>query len=229
VNPVGQRNFPKSGWRNRAARFLLFLRQRPAPTRFLEYETKTRLRLPFEEEWYVYWGGHSMGQNRHAIALDQRFAYDFLILNAGRSFAGTGDTNDDYYCFGLPILAPGEGLVVGAASDLPDNTPGIMNPRQPLGNHVILDHENGEFSFLAHLKQGSLRVKVQDRVDAGTLIGACGNSGNSSEPHLHFHLQTTAILFRGEGLPAFFHDYHVRDKFVARGEPIAGNTVRHAA
>lgn len=117
---------------------------------------------------------------------------------------------------------------MGTASDLPDNTPGVMSPQQPLGNHVILDHENGEFSFLAHLKQGSVQVKLGDRIEAGTLLGTCGNSGNSSEPHLHFHLQTTAILFRGDGLPAFFCDYYVRGKVFERGEPIAGDIIRHA-
>jgi len=229
MNPARLRSLPKTGWRNRVARLLYSLRRRPAPTKLLDYETRTRLLLPFEGEWYVYWGRRSVSQNHHAIARDQRFGYDFLILRKARSFTGTGDKNDDYYCFGLPVVAPAAGIVVGVAGDLPDNTPGIMSPQQPLGNHVILDHGNGEFSFLAHLKQGSVRVSLGERVDRGTLLGACGNSGNSSEPHLHLHLQTSAILFRGEGLPAFFCDYSVGAKHVARGEPIAGQTIRPAA
>jgi hypothetical protein len=228
MNAAAVRRFPKTGWRNRASRILLSLRRRAAPTRFLHYETKTILRLPFDEEWYVYWGGRSVAQNYHCITRDQRFAYDFLILKDGRSFRGTGESNNDYHCFGRPIYAPGGSFVVEAVGELPDNLPGAMNPRQPLGNHAILDHGNGEFSFIAHLQQGSVRVQPGSSVEAGTLIGACGNSGNSSEPHLHFHLQTTAVVFRGEGLPAFFCNYIVNGKRVTRGEPIAGQSIRHA-
>lgn len=227
MSPAAIRKFPKTGWRNRAARFLLSLRQRPAPTRFLDYQTKTMLRLPFEGEWYVYWGGRSVAQNRHCVAPDQRFAYDFLILKNGRSFRGTGESSDDYYCFGQPIYAPGRGLVADAVDELPDNSPGTMNAQQPLGNHVILDHGNGEFSFIAHLQHKSVRVQPGAQVETGTLLGACGNSGHSSEPHLHFHLQTTPVLFRGEGLPAFFCNYTVNGKSVTRGEPNAGQAIRH--
>lgn len=225
MNPRTVTGFPKTGWRNRAARLLSALRQKPAPSRFLNYDTKTRLRLPFEGEWYVYWGGRSVARN---ITRDQHFAYDFLMLRNGNSFAGSGQTNEDYYCFGQPVVAPGSGLVVGAARDFADNPPGIMSPQHPLGNHAILDHGNGEFSFLAHLKQASVRVELGNRIEAGTVVGLCGNSGNSSEPHLHFHLQTNAILFHGEGLPAFFCDYIVNGKSVVRGEPIAGQTIRQA-
>jgi hypothetical protein len=227
IDPKRLRSLPKTGWKNRAARFLYSLSRKPAASEFLGYQTKTRLRLPFEDEWYVYWGGRSVAQNRHAVARDQRFAYDFLILKEGRSFVETGDTNEDYYCFGLPVVAPGAGVVVGVAGDLKENLPGIMSPQQPLGNHVILDHENGEFSFLAHLKKDSVRVTLGQQVAAGTLLGACGNSGNSSEPHLHFHLQTTSILFHGEGLPAFFRGYSAGGKIIARGEPMARQRIRH--
>jgi hypothetical protein len=210
------------------ARFLYSLSRKPAASEFLEYQTKTRLRLPWDGEWYVYWGGRSVVENRHAVAPDQRFAYDFLILKDGKSFAGTGEENENYFCFGLPIVAPGAGVVVGVARDLAENSPGIMSPQQPLGNHVILDHENGEFSFLAHLKKDSVRVSLGERIEPGTLLGACGNSGNSSEPHLHFHLQTTAILFHGQGLPASFCDYIANGKTIARGEPVARQRIRHA-
>jgi hypothetical protein len=229
MNSDAVTGFPKTGWRNRAARLLLSLRQRPAPSPFLHYQTKTQLRLPFEGAWYVYWGGRSVGRNRHTITRDQRFAYDFLILNHGHSHAAAGRQNEDYFCFGQPVVAPGPGTVVGVAHNLPDNTPGRMSPEQPLGNHVILDHGNGEFSFLAHLRQSSVRVNLGDRVATGVLLGMCGNSGNSSEPHLHFHLQTSAILFHGDGLPAFFCHYIVNKTHVARGEPIAGQTIRHDA
>jgi murein DD-endopeptidase MepM/ murein hydrolase activator NlpD len=102
--------------------------------------------------------------------------------------------------------------------------PGAGNPA---GNHVVLDHGNGEFSLLAHLQKGSLRVKAGDTVKAGQPLGLCGNSGNTSEPHLHIHLQT-GPEFPGatEGLPMAFTDFLADGKPVARGELVKGMRVR---
>jgi murein DD-endopeptidase MepM/ murein hydrolase activator NlpD len=196
-----------------------------APSKYLEYQTKTDLRLPFRGNWYVFWGGRALSQNYHARVRDQRFAYDFLIMKNGSSHAGKGEKNADYYCFGQPILAPGSGTVVSVENGVEDNVPGVMNARQPLGNHVIIDHGNGEFSFLAHLRRGSVKVKEGDQVEAGDLLGECGNSGYSSEPHLHYHLQDTGEPFKGDGLPAQFRDYIANGQPVARGEPVQGQQV----
>jgi murein DD-endopeptidase MepM/ murein hydrolase activator NlpD len=223
------RNFPKTGWRNLLARHLAALTKQPAPTNFLDYETKTALHLPFIGEWYVYWGGRSLAQNKHAVARDQRLAYDFLILargHAGQSYRGSGESNIDYYCFGQPIYAPADGIVVKTENELPDNRPGEMNPKAALGNCVILDHGSGEFSFFAHFQQGTVVVRTGDRVRSGQFLAQCGNSGNSSEPHLHYHLQNTSIPFRGDGLPAFFVEYFADGKPVSWGEPVARQTVR---
>jgi hypothetical protein len=199
-----------------------------AQSAYLEYRTKTDLRLPFDEEWTVYWGGRAVAQNYHAATVDQRFAYDILILKDGSSFAGDPRRNESYHCFGRRVLAPGAGVVVATANDVEDNVPGKMNPRQAMGNHVILDHENGEFSFLAHFKHGSVAVAKGDRVQAGGFLGLAGNSGNSSEAHLHYHLQTTPEFLKGEGLPAQFQGYLADGKAVERGEPVKGQRVRPA-
>jgi peptidase M23-like protein len=223
------RNFPKTGWRNDLARHLAALTKRPAPSEFIGYQTQTGLRLPFAGEWYVYWGGRSLAQNRHAVARDQRFAYDFLILAPrcrGQSYRGTGESNTDYYCFGQSIYAPADGLVVKTENEVPDNTPGEMNPKAALGNYVTLDHGSEEFSFFAHFRQGTVAVRGGDRVRSGQLLAQCGNSGNSSEPHLHYHLQNTPVPFQGDGLPAFFVEYVADGKPMARGEPAARQTVR---
>lgn len=223
------RRFPKTGWRNLLVRHLVGLTKRPGPTEFQNYQTQTALHLPFAGEWYVYWGGRSVGQNKHVVARDQRFAYDFLILargHAGQSYRGSGESNADYYCFGLPVYAPADGSVVKAENELPDNTPGEMNPKAVLGNCVILDHGCGEFSFFAHFRCGTVVVRSGERVRCGQLLAHCGNSGNSSEPHLHYHLQNTPVLFKGDGLPAFFVEYVADGKPVARGEPVARQTVR---
>lgn len=200
--------------------------QEPAPSKYLEYQTKTPLRLPFEGEWFVFWGGRTEAENYHVVAPDQRFAYDLLILKDGKSHTGDGTALEQYHCFGQPILAPGAGKVAVAVDGLPDQKPGEMDPSKSPGNHVVIDHGNGEFSFLAHLKKGSVAVKKGDAVKPGDRIGLCGNSGNTSEPHLHYHLQTTERFGDGEGLPAQFLDYLADGKKVERGEPKRGQTVR---
>jgi len=197
-----------------------------APTRSLGYATRTALRLPFTGDWFVVWGGRSTFQNYHAATVDQRFAYDFLVVRDGRTFAGNAALNESYFCFGQPILAPAAGVVRAAADGIADNRPGVMNAREPLGNHVVLDHGNGEFSFLAHLQRGSVAVQPGREVRAGDVVGRCGNSGNSTEAHLHYHLQNTAVFGAGEGLPAPFSSYFANPQAVERGEPTRGQHIR---
>lgn len=199
--------------------------EEPAPSRFLDYRTRATLRLPFAGEWFVFWGGRSVVENYHAVAADQRFAYDFVVARGGRTHAGDAARNESYFCFGEPILAPADGTVVAAVDGIPDNPPGTMNADQPPGNHVVLDHGGGEFSFLAHLQERSVSVRARQTVRAGEPLGRCGNSGNSSEPHLHYHLQTTPVFGEGAGLPAQFGDYRADGEPVARGEPSRGETI----
>lgn len=197
-----------------------------APSQFLEYQTKTPLRLPFDGEWYVFWGGRTVEQNYHAAYRDQRFAYDIVIRRDGSSHTGDGTQLEQYHCWGQPILAPGAGTVVTALDSLADQQPGQMDPRNALGNHVVLDHGNGEFSLLAHLRRGSVAVRAGERVAQGQKLGECGNSGNTSEPHLHYHLQNGPTFGQGEGLPAQFNAYTADGQPVARGEPMQGQTIR---
>lgn len=197
-----------------------------APSSHLSYQTRALLKLPFDGEWLVFWGGRDVTSNYHARAVDQRFAYDFLRVDAGRSYSGEGHINEDYYCFGEPILAPAAGTVLAVENGVADNTPGEMNPLTPLGNYVILDHGEAEYSFFAHFKQGSVTVGKGDQVRSGERLGLCGNSGNSSEPHLHYHLQNTPELFAGEGLPAQFNDYLANESPVERGEPVKGQRIQ---
>jgi peptidase M23-like protein len=197
----------------------------PAPSAFLDYQTKTKLRLPFQGSWYVFWGGRTLETNYHVIAPDQRFAYDFIQMKNGVSHRGDGKTNEQYYCFGLPILAPGPGTVAAVADSLPDMNPGSRDPVHPFGNHVVIDHGDGEFSVLAHLRHGSVRVAPGQILAAGDTLGACGNSGNTSEPHLHYHLQNGQALGAAQGLPAYFIAYSADTTPVSRGEPRKGQIV----
>lgn len=199
-----------------------------ADSRFLDYQTKTPLRLPFEGEWFVVWGGRTLEQNYHAADRAQRFATDLLIYRDGLTHKGDPQVLDSYLCWDQPILAPAAGTVAFAVNDLPDNPIGSTDPEHPAGNHVVLDFGNGEFAFLGHMREGSVRVQPGTKVAAGEELGRCGNSGNTSEPHLHFHLQTTADLSDGEGLPAFFDGYVADGKPVERGEPQGGQYIRPA-
>ena len=87
-----------------------------------------------------------------------------------------------------------------------------MNPLSALGNAVFIRHGKQEVSVLAHLKQGSIKVKAGDAVKKGQVLGQCGNSGNSSEPHLHYHLQDTAVIQDATGIKCFFERVVVEKK-----------------
>lgn len=197
-----------------------------APSDHMDYLTQADLHLPFNGEWVTLWGGRTIDDNYHAEAADQRFAYDFVVFEDGYFFEGDGLRNEDHHCFGRPILSPADGTVVAAEREVVDNPPGAAdNAEQPLGNHVIIDHGDGEFSFLCHFRQGTTAVRAGDRVTRGEFLGACGNSGASDIPHLHHHLQNTATPFDGEGLPAQFRDYRASGVRVERGEPTRGQFV----
>jgi len=113
-----------------------------------------------------------------------------------------------------------------------DNTPGSMNPYSALGNAVVIRHGECEFSVLAHMKLDSIRAKVGQQVSTGQVIGLCGNSGNSSEPHLHYHLQNTPIIQDGTGIKCFFEGVSLlKDGAWERQEeysPLRGDIIRPA-
>ena len=141
----------------------------------------------------------------------------------GATHSGAGKRNEDYYCFDREIVAPGAGVVRHVENAVEDNVPGKMNPQQAYGNHVVLDHGNGEISVLCHFRKGTVVVKEGQKVPSGTVLGRCGSSGNSSEPHLHYHLQEAGDT--GRGLPARFLGYLAEGKPVEVGEPAKGQTI----
>jgi murein DD-endopeptidase MepM/ murein hydrolase activator NlpD len=122
----------------------------------------------------------------------------------GKTQRGDGTRNEDYYAFGREVLAPADGTVVEVIEGVRDNTPGSMNPYSAVGNCVVIQHREDEVSVLAPFKQGSIVVKVGDKVKRGQLLGQCGNSGNSSEPHVHYHLQNSPVLQDGLGIKCVF-------------------------
>jgi hypothetical protein len=192
------------------------------------YRLKARLTLPVTGEWWVFWGGPTERQNYHVVAPDQRHAYDLLVWRSGATHRGMGAMNADYWAWGRPVVAPAAGVVVAAVDGVRDNRPQVEveNRAAPAGNHVILDLGGDEYALLAHLRRGSVRVRVGQRVGRGAPLGVCGNSGNSSEPHLHFHVQDRAALFgAARGLPVAFRSYVADGRRIARGTPVQGQFV----
>ncbi len=192
------------------------------------YRQHARLSLPFRGTWWVFWGGHTERQNYHVIAPDQRHALDLVAWQAGATHRGAGTKNTDYWAWGRAVLAPAAGRVVEVVDGIRDNQPRVQvqNPANPAGNHVLLDLGNNEYVLLAHLRKGSVRVRRGEMVRPGDLLGACGNSGNSSEPHLHFHVQDRPELFGpARGLPVTFDRYRADGAPVMRGAPSQGEFV----
>lgn len=198
------------------------------PSTFLDYVPKTRFTLPFKGEWFCVWGGRTIADNYHAASKSQRFAHDLFMRRDGSSHKGDGKALTDYYCYGQPLLAPADGIVVTATDSLPDQAIGSRDPLHAAGNHVVIDHGNNEYSLLAHMQPHSLRVKPGQKVKRGEVLGLAGNSGNTSEPHLHVHLMNKPSMSDGEGLPMPFTGYTADGAAVSSGELKRGQTVAPA-
>jgi hypothetical protein len=196
-----------------------------APTTTGAYRSLAPLRVPIEGSWYVLWGGRTFDDNKHASVSDMRYALDLLIYQRGNTFAGTGTRNEDYFAWKQPVVAPGSGIVVVAEDGVPDNQPNKPVPGNLYGNYVVIDHGTGEFSLIAHLNQGSVKVKVGEVLSAGQLIGRTGNSGMSTEPHVHYHLMDHADWHKAQGLPAQFSNFVRNGQQVERGEPRRGDSI----
>ncbi|WP_134668839.1 M23 family metallopeptidase [Halorussus marinus] len=179
------------------------------------HDSPVDYRLPFEGEWTVVNGSPDRRYSHSWGILTQRYAHDLVITDeSGRTHAGDRSGPEAHYCFGEPIVAPADGEVVAASDGHRDyhRTDGWLDPRQRdiRGNYVTIRHADGEYSVLAHLKRGSVAVSAGDRVERGDRIGRCGNSGNTTEPHLHFHVQDRPNFFVGMGLPVRFADVATR-------------------
>lgn len=197
------------------------------PSPYSEHQTRAALRLPFDGEWTVVWGGRTVSDNYHAVVPQQRFALDVLVVRDGRSHINDGQQLSDYHCWGMPIVSPGDGTVVAVHDGEPDQPIGQQDPSKPAGNHVLIDHGTGEYSLLAHLQNGSVAPEVGQAVRGGQPLGLCGNSGNTTEPHLHYHLQDSPDPTAGEGMPAQFVSYLADGEQVDRGELSRGERVEH--
>lgn len=172
------------------------------------FTSKAPYTLPFSGAWTVVNGGVTPASSHSWSVPSQRYAYDFLMLDDdGKSCNGEKTRAEDYFCYGQPILAPTDGEVVEIGAGRPDSPitgKAECKAHDIRGNYLLIRHADHEYSLLAHLKPGSLLVKAGDRVARGQTVAACGNSGNTSEPHLHFQLQDGQNSFLSAGLPVAF-------------------------
>ena len=162
----------------------------------------------------VYDPGLKNGHRRVIFAIDgnaripARFAIDWIKLGSNGRF-----THDDpskvsnSYSYGEDVLAVADGIVVGMENKLPEPTPNI-SIKNEAGNYIALDLGQGRFAFYEHLKPGSIRVKLNERVRAGQILGSVGASGSVfSGAHLHFHVADANAPLAAEGLPFVFRSY----------------------
>ena len=138
--------------------------------------------------FYVGQGGNSPLINYHNTHATQRYAMDILELNdAGTRAASLYPADlERYVIFGRAVRSPCDGTIVAAVDGLADNIPPRRTATHPTGNHVVVAC-HGVRVFLAHLQRGSVSVQPGASVAAGDVVGRVGNSGNTSEPHLHVH------------------------------------------
>ncbi|MTI68109.1 MAG: M23 family metallopeptidase [Firmicutes bacterium] len=167
-----------------------------------------KISLPINKPTVVGWGGNSIETNYpHAVVPMERWAYDLLI-----SPYSINDKNlQSYGIYGEEIICPANGYIVGTYDEEDDNVLGTENNRSMVGNYIYLKLEDtGTYLIFAHLKKGSILVKEGEYIKEGEPMAKVGNSGLSSEPHLHIHHQRqnpkTTSIFLTEGLPLYFRN-----------------------
>ena len=158
-------------------------------------------RSPFEDDWYVFQGGNSALVNHHFFGSSNKYALD-LVIAEDIALPMTGVLElDQYATFGTAVFAPVAGVVVKVESAIDDQPVGHIDHINPTGNYVVIQVSPDVHVILAHLQQESLKVSEGEVVAQGQLLGNIGNSGQSSQPHLHIHAMTGADMFDPDSQP----------------------------
>jgi peptidase M23-like protein len=181
-------------------------------------------RLPLDGPVTVAWGGWTARENYHVGAPSERWAYDLLIARDGKSHTGDGTVVTDYWSYGRDVRAPAAGRIIAVHDGDPDAVPHRPDRQRRAGNHILLEVAPDEYLVVAHLLAGSIAVKAGQSVARGEIVGRVGNSGNTSEPHVHVHLQDRPTPDQGEGIPLLFSNYRLEasGRVVDRGIPHGG-------
>jgi len=193
-----------------------------SPEEVLEDDRLTRLRfahgeigafLPVMGDWVIQQGFKGLWTHQG----NWKHAFDFVIKRDGKTYQNHGLELDDYYAFGQPVYAPVSGYIVAASDSLIDNKIEIVDNQNNWGNYVIIRSLDGFYIQLAHLKKKSLKVEVNQFVNAGDLLAECGNSGYSREPHLHMQAQWLPSI------GSYTRPFHLMNYY----DPQSGHAVFH--
>lgn len=168
-----------------------------------------QLNFPLQQgSYYVAHGGNSPAINYHNVNPTQQYALDVVKLNAlGTRANGLYPRSlTNYAIWGEPLYSPCNGTIRETRNNLPDLIPPQRDSQNPAGNHILIQCQGADV-LMAHLQRGSLVVQTGETVELGQAIAKVGNSGNTTEPHLHIHARranTGQSLLEGEGLPITF-------------------------
>lgn len=191
--------------------FLLFSLSSHIPQGYFFKGESVQLAFPLKQgTYYVAHGGNSPAVNYHNVNPTQQYALDIVKLNALGTRANRlyPRSLTNYAIWGEPLYSPCSGTTRETTNDLPDLIPPQSDSQNPAGNHILIQCHGAEV-LMAHLQRGSLMVQAGETVKVGQAIAKIGNSGNTSEPHLHIHARrenTGQSLLEGEGLPITFDD-----------------------
>ncbi len=161
--------------------------------------------------YYIAQGGNHSIINHHQKVLGQKFAIDVVKLNkyGFHSHSLLPTCLSDYNVYGTNVYSPESGTVIKVVDQHEDLVPPLRDQANPAGNHIVFRIENTNYGIvLAHLQYQSIQVKVGDSITKGQLLGKVGNSGNTTEPHLHMHCvainDQEDFLYDAEPIPMTF-------------------------
>jgi len=157
-------------------------------------------------------------------------ALDFVITDEeGKSCFGQCAQKEEFYCYNKPVLAPADGYIYMISNITDENAIDNVNTEKNWGNSIVINHLNGLYTQMSHLKKDSFRVRIGDYVKKGTVVAACGNSGRSPVPHLHFQVQLSpeiGAMTHPYPFGYFFEEQHNAKPLLRIGEiPKEGSIV----
>ncbi|MDX2108533.1 MAG: M23 family metallopeptidase [Candidatus Melainabacteria bacterium] len=156
------------------------------------------------------------------LCLSQRFANDWIKLDENNK-TSNGDRRQckSYPCYEQKIISVADGEVVDVVDQFEDqipDKPGRIKIADAGGNYAIVKIGENKYAFYAHMKKGSIKVKIGDTLTRGQEIGLVGNAGNSSGPHLHFHVCDNASPLFANGVPFVIDQFNVQGKYKSEEE-----------
>jgi len=160
-----------------------------------------RFRFPFDSAT----GPWTLTGEHHVAARSQRFAYDMTLIKNGRSYKGDKRANASYFAYGQEIHSPASGTVIEIENNEPEVAPGEANAAAR-GNYVLIEVQKGLYLYATHLIPGSLSVKPGQEITEGQLLGKVGNSGHSTEPHLHIEIFDSLPRAKADAFPFYFYN-----------------------